>query len=69
MPMRQKLLPFQCPICGSRKFERVLVPRPNGMNYITPFSRCLGCSVMFTDREAFTAKGMMFGIPPSEGLR
>ncbi|MBL8380582.1 MAG: hypothetical protein JNM79_22125 [Burkholderiales bacterium] len=62
-------LPFKCPICGSPKFDRVLVPRENGMNYVTPFHKFAGCSVMCTDREAFAAKGAMFGIPPSEGLR
>jgi hypothetical protein len=40
-------------LCKSEFFDRVDVPRANGMLYQTPFYRCGGCSVMFVDPVRF----------------
>ncbi len=48
--------PFSCPICSSEKFVAVHVQRPSGAWYWTPFYRCFGCSVMFTDPSEFAGK-------------
>jgi predicted RNA-binding Zn-ribbon protein involved in translation (DUF1610 family) len=66
MTTRQKPKPFICPICGSPQFGRVVVPRDNGTNYVTTFYHCAGCSVMFTDREAFTLHGRKHAARPPD---
>lgn len=48
--------PFKCPICASSAYVAVQVQRPSGNWYrtvSTPFYRCFGCSVMFTDPDFF----------------
>ena len=45
---------FQCPICGSPSYQRVVIERRKGKRYETQFFECLGCSVMFREPELFT---------------
>jgi DNA-directed RNA polymerase subunit RPC12/RpoP len=45
---------FECPVCGHRRFYRVLVPRDGQTPYRTAFYGCVGCSIMFTDPYRFT---------------
>jgi DNA-directed RNA polymerase subunit M/transcription elongation factor TFIIS len=56
---------FECPICGHRRYYRILVQREQQPAYRTSFYGCFGCSAMFTDPYRFTqtgkAKGGNFG--------
>jgi len=56
---------FECPICGHRRYYRILVQREQQPAYRTSFYDCFGCSAMFTDPYRFTqtgkAKGGNFG--------
>ena len=53
--MTNLLLPFKCPICGSDGFTQVAVKRRDGSEQLTQAYECKGCSVMFRERERFTA--------------
>ncbi len=59
-PSSEKFV-FRCGVCGNSKYQRVAVDRPNGGKYLTSFYRCLICSVMFLDPEAFTWRGGSWG--------
>jgi hypothetical protein len=50
----EKDCPFICPLCGSDGYVAIHVKRPGGNWYRTPFYRCFGCSVVFTQPRAFT---------------
>jgi DNA-directed RNA polymerase subunit RPC12/RpoP len=56
---------FECPICGHRRYYRILVQRERQPAYRTLFVGCVGCSAMFTDPYRFTqnkkAAGGNFG--------
>jgi len=45
---------FRCPICRSAAFRPVEVRKPDGTRYVTEFSECAGCTVMFRDADKFT---------------
>jgi DNA-directed RNA polymerase subunit RPC12/RpoP len=46
---------FECPVCGHRRFYRILIPRGSQQSaYRTEFYGCFGCSIMFTDPYRFT---------------
>lgn len=45
---------FECPICVSDAFDRVVVFRSDGSRYETDFCFCLGCSIMFFDPICLT---------------
>ena len=45
---------FECPVCGHRRFYRILVQRDGQPAYRTAFYGCFGCSIMFTDPYRFT---------------
>ena len=48
-------MPFKCPLCHALEYQALVVPRQRGAPYQTEFFHCLGCSVMFTEPELFTA--------------
>ena len=48
---------FQCPVCGNRRYYRIVVMRAPQRPYRTVFFGCVGCSVMFTDPYQFTLHG------------
>ena len=45
---------FECPVCGHRRYYRILVHREREPAYRTAFYGCFGCSTMFTDPYKFT---------------
>ena len=45
---------FECPVCGDRRYYRILVQRERQPAYRTAFYGCVGCSTMFTDPYRFT---------------
>jgi DNA-directed RNA polymerase subunit RPC12/RpoP len=45
---------FECPICGHRRYYRILVQRERQTAYRTSFYGCVGCSAMFTGPYRFT---------------
>jgi hypothetical protein len=45
---------FECPVCGHRRYYRILVQRERQPPYRTAFFGCFGCSTMFTDAYQFT---------------
>lgn len=45
---------YRCPLCRGVTAERIVVRRPNGMEYRTEFFRCGICSNMFMDPLAIT---------------
>lgn len=49
------MIPFKCPICGSDGFTQVAVKGRDGAQRLTQAYECRGCSVMFRERERFTA--------------
>ena len=65
MPPRPQTIPFRCPTpgCGSQQYEAVVVKRPSGPEYQTPFYSCHRCSVMFRDPEAFSNLREKAGAP------
>jgi DNA-directed RNA polymerase subunit RPC12/RpoP len=48
---------FECPVCGHRRYYRILVHRERQPAYRTAFYGCFGCSTMFTDPYKFTQGG------------
>jgi hypothetical protein len=54
--MTNLMIPFSCPICGSDGFTQVLVRGGDGRTRLTQAYECLGCSVMFRERERFTKR-------------
>ena len=48
---------FECPVCGHRRYYRILVQRERQRPYRTSFFGCFGCSTMFTDSFQFTQSG------------
>ena len=54
---------FECPVCGHRRYYRILVQRERQPAYRTLFYGCAGCTAMFTDPYRFTqsTKGGNFG--------
>jgi hypothetical protein len=54
--MTNLLLSFECPICGSDGFTQVLVKGHDGTTRVTQAYECIGCSVMFRERERFTTR-------------
>jgi predicted RNA-binding Zn-ribbon protein involved in translation (DUF1610 family) len=45
---------FECPVCGHRRYYRILVQREQSPPYRTSFYGCFGCTAMFTDPYKFT---------------
>ncbi len=45
---------FECPVCGGRRYYRILVQREQQPAYRTAFYGCVGCTAMFTDPYRFT---------------
>ena len=45
---------FECPVCGHRRYYRILVQREQQPAYRTAFYGCFGCTTMFTDPYRFT---------------
>ena len=45
---------FQCPVCGHRRYHRIVVQRDGKRPYPTNFYGCDGCTVLFTDPYTFT---------------
>jgi hypothetical protein len=45
---------FRCPNCRGVKYTRLVVTRPNGTQYVTPFLHCATCTIVFLDAMAFT---------------
>ena len=45
---------FECPVCGHRRYYRIIIPRERQPAYRTAFYGCFGCSMMFTDPYKFT---------------
>jgi hypothetical protein len=45
---------FECPVCGHRRYYRIVVQRERQPAYRTAFYGCFGCSTMFTDPYRFT---------------
>lgn len=45
---------FECPVCGHRRYYRILVQRERQPPYRTSFYGCFGCTTMFTDPYRFT---------------
>ena len=56
-------LPFECPICGSDRFTQVAVKGREGVPRLTGAYECKGCSIVFRERERFTAQTVRLGIP------
>ncbi len=58
---------FECPVCGHRRYYRILVQRERQPPYRTSFYGCVGCAAMFTDPYRFTQSvkgaGGNFGSP------
>jgi len=56
---------FECPLCGHRRYYRILIQRERQAAYRTSFFGCFGRSTMFTDPFQFTQsakpKGGNFG--------
>jgi hypothetical protein len=62
-------MPFQCPICSSPSYARVIVERPDGSPYRTELLHCLGCTMMFLEPALFTAAPELRGtFPPTTML-
>jgi hypothetical protein len=54
MEMTKAKWHFECPLCGHDRYSRVRFPRPDGTFYIeAPIYQCLGCTVMFGDKDVF----------------
>lgn len=47
---------FCCPLCGSTVFGAVMVTLPSGAVHKSSLLECAGCSVVFRDKERFTAR-------------
>jgi len=45
---------FECPICGHRRYYRILVQREGLPRRRTSFYGCFGCTTIFTDPYKFT---------------
>ena len=45
---------FECPVCGHRRYYRILIQRERQEPYRTQFYGCFGCTSMFTDPYRFT---------------
>lgn len=56
---------FICPICRFDAYCRVVVFRSDHSRYLTPFYRCGGCSVMFINRQIFSADEKAVRLRPS----
>ena len=54
---------FICPICAFDAYCRIIVTRADHSRYVTPFWRCGGCQVVFTNPLTFSA------APGSEKIR
>jgi predicted RNA-binding Zn-ribbon protein involved in translation (DUF1610 family) len=48
---------FECPVCGNRRYYRIVIVRENRPRYRTDFFGCVGCSALFTDAYQFTQGG------------
>jgi uncharacterized C2H2 Zn-finger protein len=54
MPTESEYKGFECPTCGYRRYQRVVVNDRAGGPYETEFYACASCTVMFTDPVSFT---------------
>jgi len=52
---------FECPVCGHRRYYRILVQRERQAAYRTSFYGCSGCTAMFTDPYRFTQTAKQSG--------
>ena len=61
-------MPFRCPVCSSRNYDRVIIERPDGTPYRSDLCHCSGCTAVFLEPELFTAalKYRESALPPDE---